>query len=580
MPVYVVQRGEPQEEIFRELSSKIFEKIDACKEVEGAGKKKLKQFLLETGIRSIAEMDYPLRKAYEEFLKSNQLIKRTERYLLAFDRVKQYSIWEQMQTLAGRQQCRWQLENRILFIPYHSDQAIAMEFDSVRNKSNMVWDFERSVSQTVKEQVFTTLNAVIERFRAPRLREQRLSGLKLLYDFCSEKGIEDIEKLDATEVQKFEAYLDKHTISGSRKKQMLPILNFCRKTTFLQSEEIHWKANIWYLERLHLPKNRVNPSGSYSSISFLEITIPENRRYAQEYMKYQIGITGQSVSTMVTKYEGIRIFLIRLCERNREVCGCTAEQIDSYLKELEERNIISKTFNEYLTGLSQFFRFLVVRGYMKQIPFRVEYYQKKVLPKHHDRSVSQEVSTEMLAKLHLLPEHLRCMYLHLWTLGLRISEVCTLKGNAYYRQEQDAWIQIYQIKMKNYKRIPIADGLYKIMQVYIKKHNIGPDDYLFMNQNGRPYRSATFRKQMKKFCTDNEVKGGEYLFQSHDYRHTVATFFYDSGVSLQSVRDYLGHNYEEMTQQYVDYVPRKIAKANDEFFKNPGNRLTDCLKKG
>lgn len=85
---------------------------------------------------------------------------------------------------------------------------------------------------------------------------------------------------------------------------------------------------------------------------------------------------------------------------------------------------------------------------------------------------------------------------------------------------------------------------------------------------------------MKKFCSDNAVEEGEYLFQSHDYRHTVATFFYDSGVSLQSIRDYLGHDCEEMTEQYIDYMPRKIAAANTEFFGKPGNSLASCLKKG
>lgn len=213
------------------------------------------------------------------------------------------------------------------------------------------------------------------------------------------------------------------------------------------------------------------------------------------------------------------------------------------------------------------------------MPFRLEYYQKKVIPKHLNRSVSPDVCMEILEKLPLLPEHLRCMYLHLWCLGLRISEVCTLKGDAYEKKGEDAWIKVYQTKMKTYKRIPIADGLYKIMQVYIKRNCIAPDEYLFKNKNGGAYRTATFSYQMKKFCRENDVEGGEYLFQSHDYRHTVATFFYDNGVSLQSVRDYLGHNYEEMTQQYIDYMPQKIAKESDEFFNNPSNSLAAGLKK-
>jgi len=69
------------------------------------------------------------------------------------------------------------------------------------------------------------------------------------------------------------------------------------------------------------------------------------------------------------------------------------------------------------------------------------------------------------------------------------------------------------------------------------------------------------------------------LFQSHDYRHSIATLLYDNGVSLQGVRDYLGHTYEEMTRQYIDYMPRRLASANDEYFNQHGS-LAAGLKKG
>lgn len=568
-----------QQEQPKILSAQLGIELDSCKDIDGVGKNKLKRFLLQAGIQSIAELDYPLRRAYEEYLIYDQKIKQANRYLLAYDRVKQYSIRQQMKTLEGQRRCRWEMNSTVLFIPYHPDQSLAMEYDSVRHQSNMVWDFSKPCSQRIKEQVFTTLNAILESFKELRAREHKLSGLQCLYEFCIEEKIKDIELLDAMQVQRFETYLEQKTSSKSRKAQLLPILNFCLKTVFLKSGEINWDANVWYLERLHLPQNRVNHSSSFASVSFREISLPANRRYLKEYMKYQLGISSLSISTIMTKYQEINTMLIWFSEKGRDAGQCTAEEIDEYIKKLDERGIIAKTFNEYLTAIHHFFRFLVVKGHMERVPFRLEYYQKKVIPKHLNRSVSPDVCMEILEKLPLLPEHLRCMYLHLWCLGLRISEVCTLKGDAYEKKGEDAWIKVYQTKMKTYKRIPIAEGLYKIMQVYIKRNHIAPDEYLFKNKNGGAYRTATFSYQMKKFCWENDVEGGEYLFQSHDYRHTVATFFYDNGVSLQSVRDYLGHNYEEMTQQYIDYMPQKIAKESDEFFKDPDNSLAAGLKK-
>lgn len=135
--------------------------------------------------------------------------------------------------------------------------------------------------------------------------------------------------------------------------------------------------------------------------------------------------------------------------------------------------------------------------------------------------------------------------------------------------------------MKFYKRVPIPKALYQIMKVYLKKYDIQPDEYIFKNAKGDgACLYQTFRHQMLKACRENEIANGEYIFKSHDYRHTVATMFFDSNVSLQSIRDFLGHTYEEMTRQYIDFMPKKIAQANEEFFSTRENSLASWLKKG
>ena len=170
------------------------------------------------------------------------------------------------------------------------------------------------------------------------------------------------------------------------------------------------------------------------------------------------------------------------------------------------------------------------------------------------------------------------MYLHLWAVGMRISEVCTIKAKEYYRQDDDYWMQIYQVKMRNYKRIPIPEVLYRLMQVYIKKKRRKPEDYVFQNKKGGAFCSSTFRERMKKLCDTYQIGDGTYIFQAHGFRLTLATVFYDEGVPLQSVRDYLGHAYEEMTQQYIDYMPRWIDEASKAYFKETDNSLSVGLK--
>ena len=171
----LLQRIEPQEEWteIREHQKQLSRQLEECCEADKTAVNKLKKFLWDSGIYDISEMDYPLREQYQGYL-SEHLKGQLNRYMTAYDRVKQHWIQEQMKTLPGKQKCQWRFEEKILFIPYHSDAEIAKEFDSVRNRGNMVWDFSRNCPQTLKRQVFQILNAIIAQYDKGRKREHRL----------------------------------------------------------------------------------------------------------------------------------------------------------------------------------------------------------------------------------------------------------------------------------------------------------------------------------------------------------------------------------------------------------------------
>ena len=493
-------------------------------------------------------------------------------YLKIYDTVKQQHIYQQMQTLNGKRIYEWKYQNKIYFLKYYPEKEIAETFETSYKTNLLVWDFTQNCSEVLKKQIFYTLSRIIANTSMSKAyRNVRLKSLKLLYDSCVQLNITDIGLL---EMEQVETILKNFPETSQRS-----ILGECRRDAFMQQEQIQWEANVWYLERLHLGKHRIDESKSLISISFMEIKEIQNREILQAYMKYELGITGQAVSTIVRRFVCIRNFIELLEQEKILAIHATVAEVKKYADGLRERGMQAKGFNERIFGIGHFYKFMEVKQYITRMPFRIEYFQQKEVIVHHDRSVEETVYMEILKKLYLFPERLRCMFLHLWCLGLRASEVCTLKGNAYYQQGEDYWIQVYQVKMKNYKRIPIPQALYQIMKVYLKKHEIQPEEFIFKNSRGGACLYGTFRTQMIEACRENKIANGEYLFQSHDYRHTVATMFYDSHVSLQSIRDYLGHTYEEMTRQYIDYMPQRIAKANDEFFEMQGSSLASWLKK-
>ena len=570
MPAYqlpVLQKN--TDELLRQLEAEIKE----CTEVRSPYANKVKKFMIANGIWHLNELDYFWRVKYEEFLKDEVKPVSCSTYIKAFDRMKQHTICGKAHLSGKKKYNRPAYRNQILFLLYHPEPEIFKKFDNTVKKQDLLWNFSVQASETLKKQIFQILHHIIENVNDTWWRRMYLMALKQFYRYCVEMEFNTIEWLEQNQIDQF-----KKSSYGQNIYREFDIVNYAQKVLFTEAEKIPWNANVWYMERIHLQEERINPSDPVDTISFLEIVNGENRKLAKQYVKYNLGLTDLSLSSIKQEFIYIRRFLVSL-PPDINVDSLSREQAERVLYQFGNREIKEKSYNRILDAIVHFFQFLKVRNYISEIPFQQEYYRKKEILQHHDRSVEKSVTAQIVSNLYRFPEQIRLIYLHLWTLGLRISEVCTLKGNAYYIWGKDTWIQVYQIKSRTYKRIPIPYALYRIMKVYLSRYQIRRDEYVFKNTRGGAFCGDTFIYNMKRYCKICGIGNGAYVFRSHDYRHGVATQFYDSEVPLQSIRDYLGHEYEEMTLQYVDYMPRRADNANEEFFKNTENNLAECLRK-
>ncbi len=573
MPAYQLLWQEERENELR-LMEQLDKELSECVEVNLSYRNKVRTFMAERKIWHLSEMDYSKREEYHDFLTEHVSPASFRIYEKAFDQIKQHSIRNQFREIKGKN-TKLRYEKQILFLLYHPDPMIVSRFEKARKLTDFVWDFRVEAPERMKRQVFHVLNFWIDTLRDDKQLRRQMNALHVFYEYCVAQRIEDIEIMELYQIKKFRDFLGEE----EKEKRTAGIVDAARKTLFLQADEIHWNAQVWYLDRFHFQPERIEPSIPVKSLSFLEVTHRRNRELLKQYMRYGLGITNLTINSLQSEFLYVRNFLEELVqEDDQDICRITEEQMDDYFREIEGKEIQAATYNKIVMSIQHFFNFLQVRRYIEKIPFSAGYYLRKTIQQHHDRSVELEVSMEVLQKLYLFPEEIRLMYLHLWGVGLRISEVCTLKGDSYCTQGRDTWIQIYQIKMKKYKRIPIPQALFHLMAVYLKKYGIKADDYVFQNQRGGPYHFATFRKRMLEYCEENQIQKGEYIFRSHDYRHSLATLFYDKKVSIQGIRDYLGHTYEEMTRQYIDYMPRKLAGANDDYFSQNGSLAAKLIK--
>lgn len=580
MPAYQLHIADQQEIRQEEQRRKgLRDELEKCTQVNGTFRNKIYPFLVSSGIEHLTEIDYPLRIRFIDFAKKNFLQKQRNVMINAFDRIRQQAVWEEQKTLAGRQKYKLRYEDALTFLKYLPDQEIAEKYTIARDESNLVWDFRIACSEKMKQQIFRAICSLSREKKSSWERNMSLTGLRCLYQFCVRAGIDDIEQMELEEKERFAQELRRLPRSEKSRKSMFGILAWIQRHEFLSAKEIHWQANVWYLERIHIAGERINESNPAGCLIFEDVKNRENRELLKRYMKYLIAVSDLSVSNIRDKSMYLRNYLKFLDGEKLTVGAVVREIFEVYINQILEKELEPKSFNTELLAVTQFYNFLLVRGEVSRMPYRPNDYIQKSFEIHHDRSVEADVSEEIISKLRYFPEYLRLMYLHLWGIGLRASEVCTLKGDAYEWDSRDAWIKVWQPKMRKYKRVPIPEMLYRLMKVYIKKYDIGAEDYLFPNSKGGAFRYGTLRSQMLRYCEENQIHGGEYIFRSHDYRHSVATEFYDNGVPLSSVRDYHGHTYDEMTLQYIDHMPERVEKAAEAVFRNPENNLAAGLLK-
>lgn len=538
--------------------------IDECDSLSAAHRNKMLSFCISEDISNVLDIDYAVRKKYEGYIVNIGLKKRTS-YVNDFDRVIMHHRKKQHIQIADRAVFEYKSDKEV-YLPYvvRTDKLDLLYI--VQDKRNLVWDFSIRCPKEFKRQFSVMLNVIIEGLGETKdLRQKRrhLITLKYLYEFCNKSKIYDLMDIDKHDENRFELYINE------THKYLKPcarvVINFCRKVLFLNCKEINWRANVWYMDRFTLDEARINVSDKINSISFLNVENKDNRHVLQDYVKYMMGLTDLSLSTIRSIEYRIEEFVIQIGEKHIYDVG--PDDIDRYIdRQIEVGN--SKEFiDRKLVLIDKWYRNILSYGHIKKLPFQLGYYiSSKFETTHNDRSVERDIINLIMQNLVCCEEVLRLMFLTQLCTARRISEVCQIKAGKIKKDSGDYWICFYQPKMAADIMVPIPKQLFILLRKHIKIHGISADEYIFQAEDGRIYRSARYQKEMSKFCEKMGICTAGYDFKSHDFRHTIATYMYKYGASLQAIRDFLGHKTDEMTKQYIDFIPMEIEKKSRLLF--------------
>jgi integrase/recombinase XerD len=238
------------------------------------------------------------------------------------------------------------------------------------------------------------------------------------------------------------------------------------------------------------------------------------------------------------------------------------EQIQSYYEYIQTRKhkrkdeALSESFiNHIIYSLKVFFNWLEQTHQIKYNPISNLKFKR---PKPNTREpLSKEEITELFEATENSKE---IAILHLfYSCGLRRTEAENLNtSDIHFTQNL-----LYVREGKGAKRrvIPITEKVKKELQYYFindrTKQTAKDQEAIFLNTNYARMKGDQYNKILKQIVERTEINKVTTL---HHLRHSIATHLLENGLSIEFVRDFLGHTHLEATQIYAKVFKHQLKK--------------------
>lgn len=240
----------------------------------------------------------------------------------------------------------------------------------------------------------------------------------------------------------------------------------------------------------------------------------------------------------------------------------SASMVRSWLAELKEDEISSKTINRKISSLKSFYKYQLKTGALIKSPMGTIIAPKisKRLPQFVEQIDMDHLFQHMPFSDDWKGRTERLVILLFYSTGMRLSELIQLKESQLDTSHQ----QVKVLGKGNKERIiPINKDLVEQLQQYIseKPAEAKYSDSLFVSALGKPLHPRSvygFIQSRLSEVTTIKKKS------PHILRHSFATHLMNNGADLNAVKELLGHSSLAATQVYTHNT---IEKLKDVFKK-------------
>ncbi|MDE0420775.1 MAG: site-specific integrase [Gammaproteobacteria bacterium] len=265
------------------------------------------------------------------------------------------------------------------------------------------------------------------------------------------------------------------------------------------------------------------------------------------------------------------IALERLCLKQVDV-----PLVEAFLDHLEQdREVSIRTRNYRLAALHAFFRYV-----QSEVPDHLLQCQRILaIPlRRHSRTTVDYLTKEDLARILAQPDvrtgagrRDAVLLSVLYDTGARVQELVDISAGDV-RLDAPAQIRLFG-KGRKVRAVPLMDATTRLLGDYLRECGLVRPERLeqplFQNRRGDRLSRWGVRYILDKHveAVRREHPGFSQKVTPHTFRHTKGMHLLQSGVSLEVIRDFLGHEHVLTTQIY--------ARANLEMKRKALEQATD-----
>ena len=258
-------------------------------------------------------------------------------------------------------------------------------------------------------------------------------------------------------------------------------------------------------------------------------------------------------------------------EMQRVPQNVTRKDISDFILWIHEMGFLASSQARILSGLKNFFRYLMEEDVISESPLRLVEAPKirRKLPV----VLSLEEIEEMIAQIDRSSpegERNKTIVEMLYSCGLRVSELVNLQlANIYW---DDEFIRVIG-KGDKERLIPIGSVALRQAKLYydtIRRHidvQPGHQQYFFLNRRGKQLTRVMIFTIIKNLAAK---AGIQKTVSPHTFRHSFATHLVENGADLRAVQDMLGHESITTTEIYTHLDRSHLRNTLEQF--HPLNR--------